>query len=207
MRQKYKSDDVRARLHHTIIRYNGHPYLAEVSSEGLISLRNVANGNLEATVNSDDEKLDISSISIGYVNVSDPKYRTAVYLKRQPLRRFKQGIEISTLSQTVLGKFSEVNHQTILSYGFVDAVLGRFPAIAEALNMLTKLGWHSVAVSRDVALRRDGEYIKVYIKDKEVGYMEAGGRDREVIIPTDEVSYCYTHTLMDLKGWTVKEGK
>lgn len=207
MRQKYVGDDVRARLHQTIIRYNGHPYLAEVSTDGLIHLRNVANGNLEASVDSDDEKLDISSISIGYVNVSSPDCLCAVYLKRQPLRRFKQGIEMGTLSQTPLWKNHEISTQTILSYGFVDAVLGRFPSVDEALTRITKNGWISVAISRDVALRRESSYIKVYIKDKEVGYMEAVGRDRVVIVPMDEVSYCYTHTLGEFKGWEIKEGK
>jgi hypothetical protein len=206
MRQRYKGEDVKSRLHHTIIRYKGVPYLAEVMPEGIIGLRNIVTGNLDLNVASDDELIDISSISIGYVNVADEN-RCAVYLKRDPLRRYKQGVEIDYLRQMPLRKgSSQINRNSILMHGFVDAVANRFPSYLDAIKKMTsKDSWHSVALSRDIAIQRDVDIFKVFVKDKEVGYMKAGSHIVNVV--KDDVSYCYTHILKTIHGWEVTEGK
>lgn len=205
MRQKYKGEDIKARLHGTIIRHNSLPYLADVDTSGQIGLIDISTGNLITRVYSDDDALDISSISIGFVNIIDPDFKTAVYLKREPLRRFKQGIEIDTLTQKVLRQgMTSIPKNKIMSTGFVDAVVGRFPTLAQAFDFITKKGWHSVAISRDIALKREADILKVYIKDTEVGYMKLG--TTRLIVPKTETSYYDTVYLNDIKGWDVVEG-
>jgi len=206
MRQKYKGDDVRARLHGTIIRWKGLPYCCDVASgDATIGLQDIANGNLIGRVESDDIDLDISSINIGYVNIIDPDYKMAVYLKREPLRQFKQGLSIDHLTQkTLRNSVSSVPKQKIMSRGFVDAVIGKFPSVKEAIDLISKKGWYSVAVSRDVALKRENDLLKVYIKDTEVGYMKLG-TDR-LIVPKTEQSYYHIIWLNDISGWEVSEG-
>jgi len=206
MRQRYKGEDIRARLHHTIIRYKGVPYLAEVMPEGIIAMRNVVTGNLDHNVDAEDSMIDISSITIGYVNVNDADNRCAVHLKRDPLRRFKQGIEIDYLKQNVLRKGgSQINRNNILMFGFVDAVAGKFPSYQEALRMMTKANWQSVALSKDIALQKDADLYKVFVGDQEVAYIKAGTHKVNVI--KNDVSFCYSHILSVIQGWEIVEGK
>jgi hypothetical protein len=205
MRQKYKGDDIRARLNGTIIRWKGVPYLADVSGDGQIALLDVATGNLIARIESDDDNIDISSINIGYVNIINPDYKTAVYLKREPTRQFRQGIAIDHLTQKVLRKdLNSVPRGAIMSTGFVDAVMGRFPSIDGAFDLITKKGWFSVAISRDIAVRREADLLKVYLKESEVGYIRLG--TKKLIVPKTEQSYYHVALLSDIKGWEVSEG-
>ena len=205
MRQKYKGKDVIDRLHNTIIRYKNHPYLCTVDSSGVICLNDITNGNLSHKVSPEDEDLDISSINIGYVNIADPDYRMAVYLKREPARRFKQGIEFERLTQKTLKPgMSHISPNKLHCRGFVDAVLGSFPSLQKALVDITKNGWASVAVSRDIAIMRDKELLKVYLKDDEVGFMRLG--TLEVNVPKTELSWYHAFLLESIKEWKVTEG-
>ena len=207
MRQKYKGEDIRARLHGTILRYKGVPYLADVDAAGMVGMIDVATGNLITRVYGDDEGIDISSINIGFVNIIDPDYKCAVYLKREPLRRFKQPIELDFLTQKVLRQgMTSIPKNKLMSAGFVDAVLGKFPPLEEAINLITKRGWHSVGLSRDIAVKREADNLKVYLKDTEVGFMKIGDKDRKLLVPTSDVSYYHCTYLNDIKGWTVIEG-
>lgn len=204
MRQKYVGKDIADRLHSTVIRYKGHPYMASVTGD-LICLHDLTNGNLCHKVYSGDEDLDISSINIGYINIADPEYRLAVYLKREPFRRYKQGIEIQHLSQKVLRSgMGPLHSSKIQGRGFVDGVLGVYPSLGKAIMDITKNGWFSVAVSRDVALKREDSLLKVYLKDDEVGYMRLG--TTEVIVPKSELSWYYIHLLGTIPGWKLVEG-
>lgn len=204
MRQRYKGEDVKGRLHNTIIRYKDYPYMCDVSSAGLIGLHDISSGNLIANVESEDPELDISSINIGFVNLIAPENKFCVYLKREPLRQFKQGIVLELLSQKVLrDKTDSVAKGALMSRGFVDAVLGRFPTYDEGLDMITKKGWTSVALSRDIAIKREEDLLKVYIKDTEVGYIRLSDT-KNVIVPKGSQSYYHVLLLEDIKGWSVQ---
>jgi hypothetical protein len=204
MRQKYKGEDVKARLHNTIIRYKGQPYLANIDGHD-IGLIDLSTGSLIANVESDDELLDISSVPLGFLNVMNPDYKLAVYLKRDPLRRFKQGVEVEILSQKVLrDNFPPVHRDVIRSKSLADTILGRFPSYKEAVDFITKKSFHSVAISRDIALKRETDLLKVYLKESEVGYIRLG-TDR-VIVPKTDQSYYHILLLEDIRGWEVVEG-
>jgi len=205
MRQKYKAEDIKGRLHNTIIRYKEHPYVCNVEGT-IIGLHDISSGNLVAQVESDDEALDISSINIGYVNIFSPDHKFSVYLKREPLRQYKQGIVLELLTQKILkAGGGAVSKSVLMSRGFVDAVLGRFPTYSEALKMVTKDGWHSVALSRDIAVKREAELLKVYIKDTEVGYIRLSD-PQKLIVPKGIQSYYHVLILEDIRGWSVVEG-
>jgi len=207
MRQKYKGEDIKARLHNTIIRYKDEPYLADVDSAGTIGLNDLASGTCIGRVSADDELLDISSISIGYVNIIHPDYKLAVYLKREPYRKFKQGIEFPSLTQKALrDNISGVSHHILHSKQFVDAVHGKFPSYKDAFDLLTKKSFHSVAVSRDIALKKERDVLKVYLKDTEVGFIRLTGDHNKVYVPKSEQSYYYILLLDGIKDWTIIEG-
>lgn len=205
MRQKYKGKDIIDRLHHTVIRYKSHPYLCTVDSSGIINLHDLTNGNLCHKVDAEDEELDISSINLGWVNIADPDFRLAVYLKREPQRRYKQGIQFEVLTQRVLRDgISTVRADKLSCRGFVDAVLGVYPSFTQGMEYITKNGWHSVALSRDVAIKLEADLLKVYLKDDEVGYMKLG--KSQVIVPQSEMSWYHVFLLENIKHWTVVEG-
>jgi hypothetical protein len=90
-----------------------------------------------------------------------------------------------------------------MSRGFIDAVLGRFPTYQEALDMITKKGWSSVALSRDIAVKREDDLLKVYIKDTEVGYIRLSDT-KTVVVPKGTQSYYHVLLLEDIKGWSVQ---
>lgn len=207
MRQKYKGEDIRARLHGTILRYKGFPYLADVDSAGLVGMHDIATGSLVTRVYGDDENIDISSINIGFVNIIDPDYKCTVYLKREPLRRFKQPLEFDFLTQKVLRQgVPTIPKNKLSSAGFVDAVMGKFPPLEEAINLIIKRGWYSVALSRDIAIKREADTLKVYLKESEVGFMKLDNKERKLVVPMSDVSYYHCVYLRDIKGWTVVEG-
>lgn len=204
MRQRYTGKDIIDRLHHTVIRYKNYPYLCIVESTENIHLMDVVTGNLQHKVHPEDDDLDISSIRVGYINLAEPNHRLAVYLKREPLRRYKQGIEFERLTQKVLRDgVSYVNANQLSCKGFVDSVLGIYPSLDQAVTWITKNNWHSVAISRDIALKHEGELLKVYIKDDEVGYMKLGSR--VVIVPKTELSWYSVFLLGSIPDWVVQE--
>jgi len=203
MRNKYKGDDIRARLHHTIIRHKGTPFIAEVDSTGTIGLVDLVKGELIRRVEPDDADLDISSIPLGYVNFAGRK-KLAVYLKREPLRRFKQGVEISYLTQKTLGEEGSINFGSLQQcQGLVDCVMNKYPTVVSAQEMLIKGGWASAAVSRNVALKRVGANYSIFVKEEEVGTMRVGSTT--INIPKSELSFIYKDVIEEVPGWTVVE--
>lgn len=204
MRQKYVGDDVRARLGGTVIRYRGKPYYCEVGGSS-ISLINIANRLVEHNnIPFDDAELDISSLDLGYVNITTP-VECAVHTARVGNRRYKQGVDFRTLTYDVLTLPTEkfaFNWENMFCQGFIDAYEGKYPTVDEALKKIAKK--RSIALSNDVAIMREKDLIKVYVKNEEVGWMKAG--TKKVIIPPTPTSWMYHYYLERLEGWTVTEG-
>lgn len=203
MRNKYKGDDIRSRLHGTIIRYKEVPYLADVDSTGTIGLLDLVKGDLILRVEPDDPFIDISSIPLGYLNFTNSKHKTAVYLKREPLRRYKQGVEVGYLTQKALNEEGAVSIKSLSCQGLIDCVLNKYPKLDEALSMITKDSWSSVALSRDIAIYRKGPDIMVFIKDEEVGSFRLG--TNKVRIQKSTLSFVNKQILEKINGWEVIE--
>lgn len=204
MRNKYKGDDIQGRLGNTVIRYKNHPYFCQVEHTTLC-LYDMHTGSLSARVEPDDPFIDISSVPLGFVNIEHPDYKLAVYLKREGRRQFKQGVELSHLTQLPLRNGTGQLHWSHLKCkGLVDCVVGNYPSFDQALLMISKRGFHSVALSKDVAVKREGDTLKVYVKTDEVGFMKLG--TSRVIMPKIDNSYINICYLNEIKGWEVTEG-
>jgi hypothetical protein len=157
-------------------------------------------------VDHDDRDLDISSLTLGYVNVEDPGHKLAVYLKREALRQFRQGVDIGRLTQFVLRPgVPQVTPKVLYCQGFVDCVTGKYPTVSEALSKIINKSFFSVAVSRNVALKKDGDLIKVFVKDDEVGYMQPNML-KIVKVPKTDTSRYAMFFLNEVEGWKVVEG-
>lgn len=205
MRQKYKGDDVRSRLHGTIIRYKNIPYYCAVGEGNVLHLSDLSTGNLIATVDHDDVDIDISSIPLGFVNLDNPNYKICVYLKREPYRKYKQGVCLEALTQTVLSSSKGIiGPDRLRCNGLVKTVEGKFPSLSQAIDLITKGGWTSVAISRNIAIFRQDSILKIYFDEKEVGWMKLG--TKVVNIPKSEFSYFYVDQLKLVADWNVVEG-
>jgi hypothetical protein len=83
--------------------------------------------------------------------------------------------------------------------------MGNYPSYQEAVDLITKMKHHSVAVSRDVALKKEGEQLKVFLKDTEVGYVNLKDRTK-VYVPDTDTSMFAVFFLSEIKGWEIIEG-
>lgn len=176
MRNKYTGEDLEGRLHGTILRYNGEPVFCRAEGDTL-ELSDIVTGSHKISIEPDDFLLDISSVPLGYMN--SVQYKAAVYLKRHPFRRYKQGVILELLDAFLLsyGKSTKVSTSNLRCKGFVDSIKGVFPDVTTAIKALkTDTSLNSIAISRDVAFVVDQkiENIFVYIKDMAVGVYSNG---------------------------------
>lgn len=200
MRNKYKGDDIRSRLGSTVIRYKNHPYFCEANGENL-DLLDLVTKRVTHRVAADDPYIDISSLTLGYFNIG----MAAVYIQRHPYRRYKQGVDLNALEYRTLSKDFVYGAHDMFCQGFVEGLLDRYPSFAKAVsNMLTDKA-QSVALSRDVALKREKDLFKVHVKGDEVGWIKSG--TNRVLIPPTESSWATVWILKDTSGaWEVVEG-
>lgn len=209
MRNKYKGVDVKNRLSNTIIRWRGIPVICKTTDDGtILSLFDMRTRNtLIANVDPDDPNIDISSINLGYVQFPAP-YNCAVYVRRQPRRIYKQGVDPSHLTYTPLSiryGNGDADYAMMYTESVFDSLTGKFPTVKNAIDMITKAKVESVALSLDVGLIRNKDTFKFYIKGVEVGFAKAS-EPNVVIIPKNEVSWVHTLILSEIKGLVIKEG-
>jgi hypothetical protein len=206
MRNKWRGQDIRARLGDTVIRYDGRPYYCTVDGEQIV-LHDLISRQIIHRKTPDDPGLDVSSLDLGYVNLEVP-HRAAVYLERLPSRRYRQGVDFNNLRYTPLvnaGRRFGVESSHMWCQGFVDSHMGVFPSFKKSVSLLTDGKAHSVAMSKQVALKREDGSFKVYIQTEEVGWIKAG--TSTVIIPKTEISWVSVQTLeLVSREWKVQEG-
>lgn len=203
MRNKYVGDDIRSRLSGTVIRYKRRPFFCEVDDSCLM-LYSLVDHSLQARVQPDDEFIDISSLPLGYINIDHPDYKSAIYLMREPFRQYKQGVDLSRLAQFPLGT-GVVHWKYLQSAGLVNCVLGEYPTYDEAVERITKEQYRSVAIDRDIALKREKDTLNVYLKNLEVGHIKLGS-DTVVIHKNGMTSFA-KDILEEIKGWKVIGGE
>jgi len=204
VRNKYKGDDIQGRLGNTVIRYKDHPYFCVVEHTTLC-LYDMHSGSLSVRVEPDDPFIDISSVPLGYVNIDQSDYKLAVYLKREGRRQFKQGVELGHLTQTPLRNgMGQLHWQHLKCKGLVDCILGKYPSFEQAVNNISKRGYHSVALSNNVAIKRENDTLKVFVKTDEVGFIKLG--TNRLVMPKIDNSYVNICYLNEIKGWEITEG-
>lgn len=205
MRNKWRGADINARLGGTVIRYDGRPYHCTVEGEQIV-LTDLISRQVIHRKNPDDPAIDVSSLDLGYVNIETPA-RAAVYLERNPARRYRQGVDFNNLRYTPLTRPSSrfgVEPNSMWCKGFVDSHMGNFPTFKKAMSDLLASKAHSVALSKQVALLKDKDDIKVYYQTEEVGWVRDMNR---VIVPKTEVSWITVQTLeLVSKEWVIQEG-
>lgn len=177
-------DDVFMRLHDSLVKYSGVPYLA-IADEKNIVLRSLVTKTNLFSVDANSPLLDISSIEIGYINYSAGK---VFYVSRMPLRKQKQGTSYINCVCYSLGSrdMEIVSKELIYSKSVHDAIRGVYPEYKEALQSIRDGLRSAVAISRNIALGTgpSGEkgVINIYFEQELIG--EINSEDEAVLLPS-----------------------
>ncbi len=206
MRIKYLPQDNEARINNGICRYEGVPYLISLMSNTQLQLAPLyaKTGREPFLVNINDQKIDISSPPLGWVNGKS----SAFYLMRRPERNYKQSLRIQHLSGYNHHGSSIPNdwiHTAIFSKNGEDMFTDTYPLYKEATGRLSPgTKTTSVALSRNVCLGRDQEKpdkINVYYKLELVGELDV--LNNTVRIPKAELAWIASKYLEGF-NWVIE---
>lgn len=152
--------DFRMMFDGTLVRYSGDPVFIH-NIEGDLKAECLFIGNQEYKhINIRDQKFDFQPVSLGYVNVRGQ----AIYVSRNPLRKFKQGLHPECLNLVATPddfdseeRYSDVNRQvkSLKAKCLYNTVKRIFPSLEDVIASFedkVKVG----AFDRQFALRNDG---------------------------------------------------
>ena len=202
------------RYHGTIVQFDGIPVYVTVAGDKWHCYKpstvHLPNATLIAKgVDPYDPRVDVSSVPLGYVNI--PKYFTVRYLCRRPVKGlgYKQGVHGDILSVDQLPDSNDDHYfsgQDILyMQEFEDCVLGKYPSLNEALELLPVQGEENgiaqIAIDRHIALSIDKlGIIKAYYRNSLVGWMAPG--KRVLNVPSSSMGWIVSHHLSEL-DWEI----
>lgn len=181
------SDDLSARLNGGLFRYDGRVVMVQYDGEGLLLLLEPSTGKRLGKINPKDERLDVSSLELGYMNLIMSTGLGVRYAQRRTSKRYQQGVSSSTTSVlSISGEESNGTFQTpegqmayvIGSKGFIDSVEGRFPEVDAAISAIQKGGSGAeFAVSQSVAMKSLATgLVLIYYRTKHVGHFDTTDR-------------------------------
>lgn len=197
MRCKYPEKDLAQRLDGTICRYDDFPYYVRYQARGTLHLYSLqSNGKkLALEVNPHDERLDISTVPLGFCQASE---NVVTYLSRRPNRLYKQGISSDSLSMRWIGS-QKVNF-TYICGAFENMVMDKYPDLNDTLKVLRKSEVEKeVAISRDTALKWNPSlkltfvYYKGTSQEDEVGWIIPD--TNIIVIPSSEKAWIVSKFL------------
>lgn len=171
---RYESaDDVRLRLHRTVVAHNGKPVMVdEVLGINEVAITYLDTGK-NARVPVDTLDLDPSHLPLGYVTAEDGK----VYLtSRKPCRKYKQGLNNENFHcREVLGKAGLGAPRPRLaispsSQSVVKTMMGKFEDIGTAFQSVRKGKSKLIPFSREWAVGDNGDLCVIY-RGEVVGYV------------------------------------
>lgn len=205
MKCNIPANDLGQRLNDTICRYKGLPVRIRHAGGQNLEIYNIHNKRNLGVISTDDELLDISSIPLGYVQVTPD---TVVYTSRKAARIYKQGV---TQDSLVLNWLTPAKSRmwgfSCFSQAFENMVLGVYPSLEDAKKLLKIPRDQSkvteIAISREVALSydHDMQFTYVYFKARKVGYII---KDQNVVItPSSEDGWLISKHLSTF-SWKVE---
>lgn len=128
----------------------------------------------DAVVDQDDEELSMSCPPLGYINVEGDAY----YFMRQPMRRWKQGVDVRALVCPTMGIRARgaVNDRLIAQclendYPSFEGALAGF-STRNPFKAAQGEGRRGIAFSKHFAVRKKDEGIVLAYKGKNVGVVE-----------------------------------
>ena len=165
------SKDLDQRLNNTMCRYGGLPvYVRTDGDKELFLYDPVDNKQLIKKIKPSDPLFDISIMEVGYFNYTG-KYGDGVrYAIKLPTKQWKAALT----GLTFLGIDGSKSHsiEGMCNQGFVDSLLGKFPAITDSLSLVSSGQIASLAISQDVAFGKTPVGVTfIYYRTKPVGWV------------------------------------
>lgn len=188
-----RSYDAHKYLHQSIMRYKGRPALVVVDGS-TARVYDPSGDRMIASINLNDEELDLSPPRLGYINILDPDDGdvTVRYCERAPIQAWKQGITAGNILFYTIDGRPVRGDSYWMTTGFVNCLENRYPPFDFALSKLKSGEFSEVAVSRSVAFsaRRTGLILAFY-RGREFGYI----RENEGFITAKDTTM----------NWTIKK--
>lgn len=158
----------------TLCLYNGVPVkVMEVNPDKRIRIFNLISQKVHWVL-FDYNKFSAPRGRLGYVNIMG----NALYVKRQPMRRFSNGLTRNNMiilaNEGVGGENLQYAMEILkerTSPAFIAPMFGEYPSRAEALNFLKEEGVCSVAFDRQFSVSKSGREIFLHYKSKIVAEM------------------------------------
>ena len=206
MRVKYNPSDFPQRIDGGIIFYREEPYVVLESSGSSLLLNTLFPTDEEPfRVKVKDEKIDLSRRRLGYVN-SSRTLRKAFYPIQYPNRNYKQSLTANSIR--IFDPSSKSYSDSVSSQSLLFSKDGHkmfkddYPDLEEAMKLLEN-GWHSIAISKDVAILQDPLNIKrIFYKTREVGY-STPEKPNIVVIPNSEYSFIISK-YFEMYNWEIE---
>lgn len=170
------AEEAKMRLDGCVVMYDDQP----VYVEGISG----PNANLIATcytlprnrdrmeISINDPLFDSRAVRLGYTNCG----RSAYYVSRMPVRRYKQGVcAQNTIAKSCDGR--NVGFENVFRHaGFIESVKRKYPTLIECTQLLEKGEVDSVAFHHNFCLQRDslGFYV-LYFKGERAAWGDPSG--------------------------------
>lgn len=155
--------DARQHLHNTIILFDSKPaHVIDIHTNDTGGLEAVLDLMAGESVNVSlwDTRIQTRNFPLGYVNLAPG----AVYLTRIPRRQYQQGLS----DNNVIASNGDNFRRIARSKGFRDAMAGKYPTVAECLELIKSK--ESAAFSVDFCLRRmNSGLIEVQYQNTSIG--------------------------------------
>jgi hypothetical protein len=164
-------EDIKVKLNGSWAYYKGEPVKistgADFDDYKKISISSIRKGRWyhHSTISVNDPEFDQYNLRYGWFN--SPEHSRAILSSRIPSRRYKQGIHNEVLS--MVGYYGADGLTSVnFDIASIDAMMrAMYPVLDDAIVLLKDRG--SVALSRDVALIKMGDEVRVFVGDDNVG--------------------------------------
>lgn len=163
------TDDLRMIFDDSLIIYKKEPVMVKTVIDRSLFLKDIIRKKELGLVPITDNNLDFTPVKLGFCNEG----RDAFYVTRAPLRQYKQGLCRGNLNihrlhdeydKVGMDKLSKMN-----SEGLVNCILGRYPNLNEAIELITENKMNSVAFNRFFAIDSD---FRIYHRNNDVGILD-----------------------------------
>lgn len=178
--------DLQDRLEQTIVRYNQIPVIVNVAAKDKLVLTDIVTKEKLYEVKPSDPNLDISSAEIGYLNwkpqINLVKYYNSAwakepnkvaYFERQPRRAYRQGLYADVVSSFHIDGKDGIGSENLFGTdGFRASIVGEFPSLEMAIELMDHENWSEIAISQSIALQKiESGLTLVYFRTKNVGWI------------------------------------
>ena len=206
---KQREGDLYARYDRTFVRYQGKVWYCRASGgefweeeeeeptrDFSFRLSCPSNPGHNELIVDPYDGVDSKSVELGYVTTPEG----GDYVSRSPIRRWKQTVPADTL-ENQLGSYAFSEYSNLM-------LQGEYPSLEEAIDIIEKLEYKEVAISRHLKIVRNkkntGVKLSLYFKEMEVAEIPNFRKELVFIFKDRKVTWALSPYLRGIK-WKVEQ--